>query len=187
MVSTESKKYLLKLSRNILNAFVKGQELPEAKNTTKELEETKASFVTLEEDGKLRGCIGNIIATGSLYASVIDNTINAASRDPRFEPVRENELDKIKIKISILTEPKELKFEDSDELLEKIEKGRHGVILSDGIHSATFLPSVWEMIESKEMFLTQLCFKAGMLPDAWKKKKLKIELYEAEGFGEQLI
>ena len=134
--------------------------------------------------GKLRGCIGQLEAKEPLYQAVITNTRNAALRDPRFPAVEPGEADGITIEISALTEAQTVTFGSPDELLAKIEPGRHGVILRIGGRSATFLPQVWEHISGKEDFLNQLARKAGCEPFAWKGPDVTVSLYETESFEE---
>ena len=125
-----------------------------------ELMEKRATFITLTKDGKLRGCVGSLEATRPLYEDIIVNAQLAAFKDKRFEELKEEE--KIKIEISILSKPEELNYEDYNDLKEKIRPGVDGVILTYKDRSATYLPSVWEQIKSKEEFFSSLCEKAGI-------------------------
>ena len=146
--------------------------------------ERRGTFVTLTIEGGLRGCIGNIIPQESLIKSVKANAINAAFHDPRFPPLSRKEWDKVKIEISILTDPKPLDYSDSNDLLEKLKPERDGVIIKKGYHQATFLPQVWEQLPNKKEFLTHLCLKAGLDGDQWEKDKLEFLTYQVQAFEE---
>jgi len=124
--------------------------------------------VTLTENGELRGCIGHILPQESLYQAVEDNARNAATRDPRFPPVQPGEAGKIKIEISVLTEPQPLRFSSPEDLLNKLKPDEDGVVLQIGSRGATFLPQVWEQIPDKVEFLNHLSEKAGCAPNDWR-------------------
>ena len=112
------------------------------------------------------------------------NAINAAFRDPRFEPLSEKEWEKVKIEISILTDPKPLDYSNRRDLLEKMKPGSDGVILKKGYNKATFLPQVWEQLPEKKEFLTHLCLKAGLDGNEWEKGKLEVSTYQVQAFEE---
>lgn len=143
------------------------------------LNEQRATFVTLTLDGKLRGCIGSLIAHRTLIDDIIYNSKAAAFSDPRFEKLSFDEFKKIKIEISLLTAPQELDFNDLDDLKIKLEKNKPGVILELDGKRATFLPQVWEQIPSVDVFLSQLCKKAGLNPSELRTLP-SIQTYEAQ-------
>lgn len=146
--------------------------------------EKAATFVTLKISGKLRGCIGHLESVVPLWESVRDNAISAAFHDHRFNPLSQNELEKTTIDISILSSPVLLEYSGSDDLLQKIRPGIDGVILRDGYQRATFLPQVWQQLPSPELFFGQLCRKAGLEEEGWKKKQLEIKVYQVLSFNE---
>ncbi len=146
--------------------------------------ERRGTFVTLTIDGGLRGCIGHIIPQETLLEGIRVNAINAAFRDPRFRPLSRKEWERVKIEISILTEPKTLPYSDAENLLEKLRPDIDGVIIKKGFHQATFLPQVWEQLPDKKEFLTHLCLKAGLEMDAWRKEKLEVSTYQVQAFEE---
>lgn len=121
-----------------------------------------AVFVTLTQNGELRGCIGSLIATRSLLDDVVTHAKNAAFNDPRFPPLDEKEFAITTIELSILSEPKPLQYKDTEDLKSKIQPNVHGVILQTQRHSATFLPQVWEQLPQFETFFAHLCQKAGL-------------------------
>ena len=141
------------LNRDVDTSFV--EEYPH-------LQEQGASFVTLTQDGKLRGCIGSIMAHRPLVDDIIDNARSAAFKDPRFMPLSEDELDKTVIEVSLLTPPQSLEYRDVEDLKLKIHVGTDGVILKQENYQATFLPQVWEELNTFEIFFSHLCQKAGM-------------------------
>ncbi len=145
------------------------------------LREPGASFVTLHRDGRLRGCIGTLEAWRPLVQDVAENAFAAAFRDPRFMPLRPEELDDLHIHISVLGPPEALQFDSEEELLAQLRPGRDGLILQDGGHKGTFLPSVWEELPDPRQFLTHLKVKAGLPPDHWSDS-LRVWRYGTESF-----
>jgi AmmeMemoRadiSam system protein A len=185
-LTDEEKKTLLRLARNSLELGVRGQQLPPtpASDLSPCLKEPGASFATLTIDGQLRGCIGALEPYQSLASDVQEHALAAALEDPRFPPVRPEELDQIQVEISRLTLPEPMEYTDANDLLSRLRPNIDGVILHDGIRRATFLPQVWEKIPDKERFLDNLCMKMGAAPDAWRKKHLEVLTYQVEEFHE---
>ncbi|MBU4208786.1 MAG: AmmeMemoRadiSam system protein B [Proteobacteria bacterium] len=143
------------------------------------------TFVTLKINGQLRGCIGNITASESLKEGVKRNTISAAFHDPRFSPLRDEELEHVDIEVSILTQPETLKYRNGDDLIAKLRVNVDGVIIRKGFASATFLPQVWKQLPQPKEFLGHLCMKASMSADAWQKDKLEVMTYQVQYFDEE--
>jgi len=139
------------------------------------------AFVTLHKYGQLRGCIGNLIGEKPLYLTVIDMAIESAVDDPRFPPLKLEELKDIEIEISVLS-PLE-KIDDPKDII----LGKHGVLVRKGFRSGVFLPQVAEETGwSKEEFLSYLCsHKAGLPPYAWKEKDTELYIFTAEVFSEK--
>jgi AmmeMemoRadiSam system protein A len=146
--------------------------------------EPGGTFVTLTKNGALRGCIGHIVSDEPLIEGVRKNAVNSAFEDPRFPPLRREELDMIRIEVSVLTAPAPLEYLDRRDLLEKLQPGIDGVIIRKGAHQATFLPQVWEQLPDKERFLTHLCLKAGLSADAWRGGDLAVSIYRVQAFEE---
>jgi len=161
------KKILLKIARDAIEAKLKNKTIDRDKLIKEypELEKEGAVFVTLKEKGNLRGCIGSIIAHRPLIDDLIHNAQSAAFNDPRFIPLREEELDDVDIEVSLLTPYKELVYTDKKDLKRKIRPNIDGVILRYGSHQATFLPQVWEELPDFELFFAHLCQKAGLRAD----------------------
>lgn len=146
--------------------------------------EPRACFVTLTQDGVLRGCIGTLTAEAPLWRAVVMNARGAAQRDSRFPPVMPDELADLSIEISVLSEPRPLQFQSPRELLDQLHPRRDGVILQAGGHRATFLPQVWEGISDKTEFLERLCLKAGLDRNSWRQPGIEVEVYTVEAFAE---
>lgn len=127
-----------------------------------QLQEKKATFVTLNLYGNLRGCIGSLIASRTLIEDIIANAKAAAFGDPRFQRLTPQEFEHIQIELSLLSEPKALSYDSVEELKSKIKIGEDGVVLKYQNHQATFLPQVWEQLNSFELFFEHLCLKAGL-------------------------
>jgi MEMO1 family protein len=187
-IAAPERKLLLDLARRTLvnvatNPGSLGPEVNAAELAPK-LSQTRACFVTLTENGTLRGCIGHILPQESLYQAVMHNARNAATRDPRFRPVQPEEVDRIKIEISVLTEPDPLPFTSPEDLLNKLRPYEDGVMLRIGPRGATFLPQVWAQIPDKVEFLSQLSRKAGCEPSAWRGNDTSVSIYHVEAFEE---
>ena len=147
------------------------------------LQAKRASFVTLERQGRLRGCIGHLQAVTALARDVAENAYAAAFRDPRFAPLSTQEFDDLEVHISVLTPSQPLTFSSEAELLAIIEPGIDGLILSEGSRRGTFLPSVWEQLPNREDFLRHLKQKAGLPPDHWSPH-IQVARYRTESFGD---
>ena len=185
-LTEEEGKHLLSVARKTIQEALskkKDREEPDSFVSPK-YSERRGTFVTLTMNGALRGCIGHIIPQESLIEGIRINAVNAAFRDPRFRPLSKNDFEKIKIEISILTEPKPLVYSDANDLFTKLRPGIDGVIIKRGFHQATFLPQVWEQLPDKKAFLTQLCLKAGLDGDIWKREKIEVLIYQVQAFEE---
>ena len=133
------------------------------------LTEDRATFVTLERHGQLRGCIGLLQAIRPLVEDVAENAFAAAFRDPRFPALRESEMSDLELHISILSPPETLTFSSEADLLSQVRPGVDGLILQDQGHRGTFLPSVWKQLPDKVQFLQQLKQKAGLPKNYWSE------------------
>lgn len=144
-----------------------------------ELAEPGAVFVTLNLYGGLRGCIGSLVARRPLIDDLIDNARSAAFKDPRFLPLSLTEFDEMEIEVSLLSPPKEVAYQSTEELKTKIRPGIDGVVLSLSGQRATFLPQVWDDLPTFELFFAHLCNKAGLGSDCLKAHP-RIELYQVD-------
>ena len=132
-----------------------------------QLEATRASFVTLTLDGKLRGCIGSLEPHQPLIKDVAENAYKAAFADPRFKPLGQVDAERLEIGISILGTARPIHFRDEAALIADLRPDQDGVILQAGDNRGLFLPHVWESIPDARQFLHHLKVKAGLQPDAW--------------------
>jgi AmmeMemoRadiSam system protein B/AmmeMemoRadiSam system protein A len=184
-LSTQDREALLRLARSAIEArLVTGTKVERPRQVSSVLDELRGCFVTLHKHGQLRGCIGMIQPTCSLLECVERNAQSAAFDDPRFSRLSADELKEIDVEVSVLSVPEAVGFKDGEDLKCKLKPNVHGVILSRGAHRSTFLPQVWKQLPDKEQFLQHLCQKGGMSPKAWQDPETKVEVYEAEVFGE---
>jgi AmmeMemoRadiSam system protein B/AmmeMemoRadiSam system protein A len=177
-LSKEDRKVLMDIAKTTIGCKVKGEKLPEFKVDSPILKEKRGAFVTIKENGQLRGCIGYIEAIKPLYITIQEMAEAAALHDPRFPPVSPEELDKLELEISVLTPLRKIKD------INEIEIGKHGVVLKKGYHQGVFLPQVateqgWDRIT----FLEELCYKAGIYDkNCWKDEDAEIYIYSADVF-----
>lgn len=142
-----------------------------------------AAFVTLQKEGRLRGCIGSLRAHQPLIRDVVENTVKSGFNDPRFRPLEVDEMTTIRIKIAVLSPSAPMQFESEAALLDQIVPERDGLILSDQDKRGVFLPMVWESLPTPEAFLNGLKVKAGLPKDHWSET-LQIHRFCAESFAE---
>lgn len=180
--SKKESEYLLKLARDAIASSFTKSPLP-VQDIPANCLEKRACFVTLTQEGQLRGCIGHLAPTQELYKDVIDCARAAAFGDPRFAPLQKGGLDKIKIEVSILSLLKKLDLSGQDAILEYFKENKPGVIIKKGPRQATFLPQVWDGLPNPADFLAQLCQKAGLPRDEWEND-LEIETYDIEKIKE---
>jgi AmmeMemoRadiSam system protein A len=174
-------KDLLKLARSVLEAHFENRKLVVSEEVKKKYSKKQACFVTLTLNGELRGCIGSIYPRQELWKDVVENALNAAFNDHRFNPLEKYEFDMIKIEVSVLTVPEKMGYRSLEELKKKI-KGK-GVILKKDFNSATYLPQVWEDLPNEDEFLSSLCQKAGLPRNAWKEN-INVLIYEVKAVKE---
>jgi len=186
-LTQEQGRVLLCVARDTLNEHF-GQSAEEAPKAgppnDPALQASCGTFVTLKIGGDLRGCIGTLSGREPLVEGVRTHALNAAFHDPRFGPLAAEELARVTIEVSVLTEPQALRYDGADDLIAKLRPRVDGVILRKGNASATFLPQVWEQLPKPEAFLSHLCLKAGLSADAWRKGSLEVQTYQVQYFEE---
>lgn len=170
---------LLRLARESIRAALTGEEPPLCGALSPALNEPAGVFVSLHQDGHLRGCIGTIAPDRPLHQAVSHMAVSAARDDPRFSPLQETELPHTEIEISRLSR---LFVAPPDQ----IRLGIHGVCLIQGHHRSVFLPQVathyhWD----RDTLLSELCLKAMLPADAWKHPDTTLMLFEAEVFSDE--
>ena len=187
LLTEEEGKILLGVAREALEAGVCGLPLPtlRGRGFPDRLWEPGAAFVTLrtKDTGRLRGCIGSIIATRPLIEDVQAHAVDAALHDPRFPPVTPPELPNLALEVSYLTPLQPLAYSSPQELLERLRPGVDGVLMREGWRQATFLPQVWHSLPNPIDFLSHLCLKMGSEPGCWQRMP-EVFTYQVQAFQE---
>jgi AmmeMemoRadiSam system protein A len=178
-LSDQEKRILLHTAREAISSRLQRRP-PDYPEPTDTLRKKCGAFVTLHRGGKLRGCIGFVVARAPLIETVREAAQAAAFQDPRFAPLVLHELDEITLEISALS-PLEPVSEP-----ESIQVGVHGIMIHKGLHSGLLLPQVaTEYGWDRETFLTHTCYKAGLPADCWRSPDARIEAFTAIVFGEE--
>lgn len=169
---------LLELARRALTEAVLHGSIPDLPPPAGSLAEPAGVFVSIHHEGRLRGCLGKVEAIASVAEAVVFCAVSVARDDPRFEPVRAEELPGLEIEISVLSRLEPI-------TPDRIEVGRHGLLVRRGAFRGLLLPQVpahyhW----SRERFLEETCVKAGLPREAWKDPETRIEAFTAEVFSE---
>ncbi len=193
-LTEEHGKMLLKYVRENLTSYIKTKnQIPVPEEFKTLFAEKQGAFVTYKKKNKveldLRGCIGIVLPYYPLFETIKKMSISAAVEDPRFPPIKESELDKIVIEISVLSVPEQIIVNSPEEYLSKITIGVDGLIVKKGSHSGLLLPQVpieqnpvWDV----KTFLEHTCMKAWLPKDAWKDiKNTRIEKFSAQIFNEE--
>lgn len=147
------------------------------------LHEPGATFVTLTQQGQLRGCIGSLEAHRPLADDVKANARFAAFHDPRFAPLSLDELARTRVEVSLLTPAVPMVFTDEADALRQLQPGTDGMIFECYGRRGTFLPQVWESLPGPHEFFTHLKQKAGFSPDFWSPD-VKLYRYEVQKWKE---
>ncbi len=142
----------------------------------------RATFVTLTENGRLRGCIGSRSPRRPLIEDAVANGVQAAFADPRFPPLGESELGGLRLDVSILSHPRAIPARSESELADALEPDRDGLIVAAGQHRALFLPSVWRSLPDARAFVRHLMAKAGLETNRWPEV-LEAKRFRVESFG----
>ena len=184
LLSNEHRTLLLNLAKqSIQNGLLTGKPLPvNVEDYPPELQEKCATFVTLEINDQLRGCIGMLEAERPLVLDVVKNAFSAAFNDPRFPSLKDFEFERLQYHISVLQPAEPMQFKSEGDLVGQIRSGIDGLILEEGSHRGTFLPSVWESLPDPYDFWIHLKHKAGLPPDYWSDT-LQVSRYTTESFS----
>jgi len=178
-LTEEKKKILLALARSTLEENLKSKTIPPYNTNDPALTRHSGVFVTLTKNGELRGCIGRMWADLPLYQAVQEMAVQAATSDPRFPPMTSEELNQVKIEVSILSPLRRL----TD--LEQIKIGTHGLVIHKSGHQGVFLPQVpVEQGWDRNAYLDNLCLKAGLDESCWKDNPV-LYSFTAIVFGEE--
>ena len=178
-LTNEEKHTLLKIARSAIACTLENKTLPPLNFQSETLNRRSGVFVTLRIGENLRGCIGYIEPLFPLAHATQEVAVKAAMEDPRFMPVTSPELNRITIEISVLSPLEELID------TETIEIGKHGLVIDAGYRRGLLLPQVaTEYNWDRKQFLKQISLKAGLPPDAWKQKEVKLFTFTVEKFDE---
>lgn len=178
-LNAREKQVLLAIAHQaIVQGVQTGEEYIEPREE-KSLNRRNGCFVTIKKNGKLRGCIGNFQSELPLFREVARMALASATRDPRFYPMKEADLESFDIEISVLSPLH--KVDSTDE----IEVGKHGIYIEKGYYRGVLLPQVatehgWD----RPTFLRQTCVKAGLPTNAWEADDAEIYVFSAQVFGE---
>jgi uncharacterized protein (TIGR00296 family) len=188
--SVDDGRFLVNLARKAVYEYLsKRKEIGPPADTPRHLLEKSGVFVTLNSakpTRELRGCIGYPFPSDPLAVATIRSAIEAATGDPRFDPVELEEFkERVVLEVSVLTVPDELTAKDPIERAKEIKIGQDGLIVGRGARRGLLLPQVapeWNW--DAEEFLSNCCLKAGLQPDAWLDKSTKVEKFQAVIFEE---
>ena len=185
-LSTEQGTALVRVARKAIEHHVSGKRLASDSLSDHSLGELKGVFVTLlDESGRLRGCIGNPFPEKPLINQTVESAIEAASMDPRFNPLGRDEVARVIVEVTVLLPIEPVEGNTAVEISSKVVLGKHGLIV-DGFGSrGLLLPQVAvdEGFDAEE-FLSQCCMKAGLLPDAWLTGNIRVSRFEGQVFSE---
>lgn len=181
LLNKKNKRSLLDLAyRSIETGLKTGHPLSiNLREYPAELLQQRATFVTLEKNKQLRGCIGMLDAVLPMAEDICENAFSAAFKDPRFQPLKKSELNDVDIHLSILSPSEEMNFNSEEDLISQLKPNIDGLILKNGTRSGTFLPSVWESIPSAVHFLQHLKQKAGLDENYWSNQ-IRVYRYTTE-------
>lgn len=176
-LSREDRQHLLAFARETIDSFVTSKTVATPPPLAPALQEQRGCFVTIKKNGALRGCIGTFSSDAPLVQAVQEMAISAATRDPRFYPMKPSDLTDYQLEISVLSPLQKI---DS---VEDIVVGEHGLYIEKNIARGVLLPQVaTEYGWDRETFLSQTCLKAGLRADEWKNGA-EISIFTAEIFG----
>lgn len=188
-IGAEDGDFLVRRAREAVEEYVRHRSrLAVPQGTPENLKEKAGVFVTLNTypDEDLRGCIGHPYPDSPLIEALIDSAVSACSRDPRFPPVQERELDGIVVEVTVLTPPELIRVRKPSEYPKNIEVGRHGLIVRQGWYQGLLLPQVAvEQGWDAEEFLSQTCRKAGLPLTAWIDRETQVSRFEGIIFAEE--
>lgn len=185
-ISDSDGETLVRTSRAVLTEYLKtGKKIVPSDEIKSRFSFNSGVFVTLSEGEDLRGCIGFPTPDRKLYQSLVDASIASATEDPRFPPIRYEELDRITLEVTVLTPPSLIKVNDPSQYPSMIKVGRDGLVIRWKFGSGLLLPQVpVEYGWNEEEFLAHTCEKAGAPRDCWKEKSTAILHFEGVVFKE---
>ena len=178
LLTKNEQQELLKIARDTIVDYVTNRKVPGIVTALPGLNLHSGCFVTVKQKGDLRGCIGNFVSEQPLYLLVQEMAISAATRDPRFYPMKVNDLADFTLDISVLSPLEKAKS------IDEIQVGIHGIYIVKGSYRGVLLPQVaTEYGWNRDQFLQHTCIKAGLPQDAWQGE-CEIYIFSAQVFGE---
>jgi len=188
-IGAEDGNFLVRTAREVVEEYVRHRSrLAVPADTPESLKEKAGVFVTLSTypDEGLRGCIGHPYPDSPLIEALIDSAVSACSRDPRFPPVQDRELEGLVVEVTVLTPPEVIRVRKPSEYPKNIKVGKHGLIVRQGWYQGLLLPQVAvEQGWDAEEFLSQTCRKAGLPLTAWIDRETQISRFEGIVFAEE--
>jgi len=185
-LTIENRQQLLALARQTLIDYFSPQRSDSKTNTADPLLRRHAGcFVTLDLDGCLCGCMGDIEGSRPLAESIPELALCSAFKDPRFQPLSASQMDRLTIELSILSPLSALKVRDEDALLRYLTEHAYGVVLSDAFHRSVYLPQVWEQLPQPKKFIRALKRKGGWSADYWSDD-MQVEVFTVIHFSEKI-
>ncbi|MFN8023423.1 MAG: AmmeMemoRadiSam system protein A [Acidimicrobiales bacterium] len=162
---------LLAIAQRSLDVAVRadGRWRPDLADVPPALRGFGAAFVTLRRQGRLRGCVGTLVADAPLAHAVAARAVSAAFDDPRFEPVRPDELHDLEVSVSVLSPMTPFEVRDLDDLLARVRPHVDGLVVESGRHRAVLLPEVWDDLPDPRAFVDALWRKAGLRAGEWPR------------------
>ncbi|MDD5284726.1 MAG: AmmeMemoRadiSam system protein A [Desulfuromonadaceae bacterium] len=178
LLTKKEQNELLKIARDTIVSYVTSGKVPVLETASKGLNLETGCFVTIKQKGQLRGCIGNFVSDKPLYKLVQEMAVSAATRDPRFYPMKAHDLADFELDISVLSPLEKASS------VEEIQVGIHGIYIVKGSYRGVLLPQVatdygWD----RDEFLRHTCIKAGLPENAWQGD-CEIFIFSALVFGE---
>ena len=176
-MSSEEKQLLLEIAREAIVSYVENGSTPQLEINNGNLQVKQGCFVCVKINGVLRGCIGNFISDKPLYELVQEMAVSAATKDPRFYPMKRDDLQGFDLEISVLSPLRKISS------VEEIEVGVHGLYLEKNFSRGVLLPQVatengWD----RDTFLNQTSLKAGLNGDGWREGA-EIYVFSADVFS----
>jgi len=179
LLTKKEQRDLLKIARDTIVSYVSSSRVPVVETASKGLNLQSGCFVTIKQHGQLRGCIGNFVSDQPLFRLVQEMAVSAATRDPRFYPMKQQDLDAFELEISVLSPLERISSVDA------IKVGTHGIYLVKNSSRGVLLPQVaTEYGWDRETFLRHTCLKAGLPENAWQRD-CEIYIFSALVFGEK--
>lgn len=178
-LTLNERRLLLEIAREAIVSYITSGSVPVRELSSEKLAAKQGCFVTIKMGGKLRGCIGNFISDKPLFKLIQEMAVAAATKDPRFYPLKKQDLDGFSLEVSVLSPLQKISS------IEEIQIGTHGIYMERNFHRGVLLPQVaTEYGWDRETFLCQTAIKAGMGRDDWQENT-DIYIFSAQVFSEK--